>query len=111
MKGDLVVVSTFGGWAVLQMTATGKDEVTVKELKRHDGKDLSNYWGGMVPVGDYIYFAHTQAHQKDTSPFRRCALVGTVRLSGWRRTHRVEERIRLAAFMPMGCSTFSTKMV
>ena len=59
VKGDRVVVSTDGGWAVLQMMPTGRDEVTVKELKRYGGKELSNHWGGMVPVGDCIYFAHT----------------------------------------------------
>jgi len=61
VKGDLVVASTDGGWAVLQMTAAGKDEVAVKELKRYGGKELGDYRGGMVPVGDCIYFAHTLA--------------------------------------------------
>jgi outer membrane protein assembly factor BamB len=69
VKGDLVVVSTFGGWAVLQMMAAGKDEVTVKELKRYDGKELSNYWGGMVPVGGCIYFAHTRRPKEGYKPF------------------------------------------
>lgn len=69
VKDDRVVVSTDGGWAVLQMMATGKDEVTAKELKRYDGKELSNYWGSMVPVGDCIYFAYARRPPESYLPF------------------------------------------
>jgi len=69
VQGDRVVVSTDGGWAVLQMMAAGRDAVTVTELKRHEGKELSNYWGGMVPVGDCIYFAQTRRPPEGYKPF------------------------------------------
>jgi outer membrane protein assembly factor BamB len=43
-----------GGSALLQLTASG-DKVSVKELKYYD-KNLQNHHGGMVLVGDYVYF-------------------------------------------------------
>ncbi|MCI0702335.1 MAG: PQQ-like beta-propeller repeat protein [Planctomycetia bacterium] len=57
VRDDLVWCSTGyrdGGSALLQMTA-GDDTVTVKELKYYDQK-LQNHHGGMVLVGDYVYF-------------------------------------------------------
>ncbi len=58
VKDDLVWCSTGygdGGSALLKMTAEGKDKVSVKELKYYD-KSLQNHHGGMVLVGDYVYF-------------------------------------------------------
>lgn len=61
IKGDLVWVSTAyrGGSALLQLVPEGKDKVTVKELKTYRS-DLMNHHGGMVLVGDYVYFGHAQ---------------------------------------------------
>jgi outer membrane protein assembly factor BamB len=44
-----------GGSALLKLTADGKDKVTAKEVKYYD-KSLQNHHGGMVLVGDYVYF-------------------------------------------------------
>ena len=57
-RNDLVWCSSGygdGGSALLKLTAEGKDKVSVKELKYYD-KALQNHHGGMVLVGDYIYF-------------------------------------------------------
>lgn len=61
IKGDLVWVSTAyrGGSALLQLIPDGKDKVTVKELKTYR-TNLMNHHGGMVLVGDHIYFGHGQ---------------------------------------------------
>ena len=67
VKGDLVFCSTGyppnGGAALLKMTAEG-DAVGVKELKFYKGGALQNHHGGMVAVGDTIYFGkdHGQGH-------------------------------------------------
>ena len=58
VKDDLVWCSSGygdGGSALLKMTAEGKDRVSVKELKYYD-QSLQNHHGGMVLVGDYVYF-------------------------------------------------------
>jgi outer membrane protein assembly factor BamB len=47
-----------GGAALLQLTAEGKDKVVAKELKYHAANDLQNHHGGMVLVGDHLYFGH-----------------------------------------------------
>ena len=62
VKDNLVWVSTSygGGAALIQLTAQGQDQVTVKELKGYKKPQLNNHHGGMVLVGDYIYFGHDQ---------------------------------------------------
>jgi outer membrane protein assembly factor BamB len=63
IKGDLVWFSTSypnGGSGLLQLIPKGKDKFDVKELKTYKKDDLSNHHGGMVLVGDYIYFGHDQ---------------------------------------------------
>jgi outer membrane protein assembly factor BamB len=57
VKGDLVWFSTSysGGSALLQLIPEGMDKVTVKELKTYR-RELMNHHGGMVLVGDHIYF-------------------------------------------------------
>jgi outer membrane protein assembly factor BamB len=47
-----------GGSALLQLTAEGKDKVTAKELKYYPSADVQNHHGGMVLVGDHVYFGH-----------------------------------------------------
>jgi hypothetical protein len=57
-KDDLVWCSTGyrdGGSALLKLTAEGKDKVTAKELKYYD-QSFQNHHGGMVLVGDHVYF-------------------------------------------------------
>jgi outer membrane protein assembly factor BamB len=62
VKDDLIWLSTSygGGSALLQLTPDGKDKMTVKELKTYKKPELNNHHGGMVLVGDYIYFGHDQ---------------------------------------------------
>ncbi|HEY1189417.1 MAG TPA: PQQ-binding-like beta-propeller repeat protein [Gemmata sp.] len=62
VKGDLVWVSTSygGGSALLQIVPKGKGEFEVKEVKAYRKPQLNNHHGGMVLVGDYIYFGHDQ---------------------------------------------------
>jgi outer membrane protein assembly factor BamB len=62
VKDDLVWVSTSysGGSALLQILSKSKDEFEVKEVKAYKKADLNNHHGGMVLVGDYIYFGHDQ---------------------------------------------------
>ena len=60
VKGDLVFCSTGygdGGSALLKMTVEG-DTVGVKELKYYKSGELQNHHGGMVAVGDTIYFGN-----------------------------------------------------
>src|SRR5262245_5423364 len=59
IKGDLVWLSTGynGGSALLRLSSEGEDKLTVKELKTYK-KELMNHHGGMVLVGDCIYFGH-----------------------------------------------------
>lgn len=65
VKDDLVFTSTGygdGGSALLKLKADSKGGVTADELKYYSSKELQNHHGGMVAVGDYIYFgnAHNQ---------------------------------------------------
>jgi len=59
VKDDLVWFSTSysGGAALLQLVPEGTDKVSVKIVKSYERK-LMNHHGGMVLVGDYIYFGH-----------------------------------------------------
>jgi outer membrane protein assembly factor BamB len=60
-RDDLVWCSTGyndGGSALLRMKADGKDKVTVTEVKRYRSDEIQNHHGGMVLVGDYVYFGH-----------------------------------------------------
>lgn len=61
VKGDLVWFSTSyqGGSALLQLVPGGTDKIDVKELKTYR-QELRNHHGGMVLVGDHIYFGHGQ---------------------------------------------------
>jgi outer membrane protein assembly factor BamB len=61
VKDDRVWVSTSynGGAALLQISPNG-DRFDVKELKAYKKPDLNNHHGGMVLVGDYVYFGHDQ---------------------------------------------------
>ncbi len=66
-RDDLVWCSTGygdGGSALLKINIEGSDSVTVKELKRYQSGELQNHHGGMILVGDYIYFgnAHNSGH-------------------------------------------------
>jgi outer membrane protein assembly factor BamB len=62
VKGDLVWVSTSynGGSALLQVVPTGAGGFGVKEVKAYRKPELNNHHGGMVLVGDHIYFGHNQ---------------------------------------------------
>lgn len=62
VKGDKVWVSCSygGGSALLQIVPKGKGEFEAKELKAYKKPELNNHHGGMVLVGDYIYFGHDQ---------------------------------------------------
>jgi outer membrane protein assembly factor BamB len=62
IKGDLVWVSTSynGGSALLQIVSKGKTDFEVKELKTYKKPELNNHHGGMILVGDYLYFGHNQ---------------------------------------------------
>jgi len=65
VKGDLVWVSTGygdGGSALLRISAAGKPE----ELKYYDSKELQNHHGGMVLVGDYVYFGNRHGNGHPT---------------------------------------------
>lgn len=64
VKGDLVWTATgyppAGGAALIQLVPNGPDKFTAKELKFYPSRDLMNHHGGMVLVGDYVYFGHGQ---------------------------------------------------
>jgi outer membrane protein assembly factor BamB len=62
VKGDFVWVSSSygGGAALLQITGKGKDSFAVKVVKSYAKPELNNHHGGMVLVGDNIYFGHDQ---------------------------------------------------
>jgi outer membrane protein assembly factor BamB len=66
VKGDRVWVSSSygGGSALLQLVPKAKDEFEAKELKAYKKPELNNHHGGMVLVGDYIYFGHDQNEGK-----------------------------------------------
>jgi outer membrane protein assembly factor BamB len=62
IKDDLVWLSTAyeGGSALLKLIPDGNGKMSVKELKTYNKSELKNHHGGMVLVGDYIYFGHDQ---------------------------------------------------
>ena len=62
VSGDKIWVSTSynGGSALLQITKKGNDEFEAKEVKAYKKPELNNHHGGMVLVGDYVYFGHNQ---------------------------------------------------
>lgn len=62
VKDDRVWVSTSygGGAALLQIVPAGGGAFEVKELKTYKKPELNNHHGGMVLVGDYVYFGHDQ---------------------------------------------------
>ncbi|MBP3957048.1 PQQ-like beta-propeller repeat protein [Gemmata sp. G18] len=62
VKGDKVWVSCSygGGAALLQIVPKGQGAFEAKELKAYKKPQLNNHHGGMVLVGDYIYFGHDQ---------------------------------------------------
>ncbi len=61
VRGDKVWVSTSynGGAALLQIAPKG-DGFEAKELKAYRKPELNNHHGGMVLVGDHVYFGHNQ---------------------------------------------------
>ena len=66
VKDDLVWCSTGyqdGGSALLKIKEDG-GTFTAEELKYYPSKELQNHHGGMVLVGDYVYFgnAHNNGH-------------------------------------------------
>jgi outer membrane protein assembly factor BamB len=62
VKGDKVWVSSSygGGAALLQIVPKAPGQYEVKELKAYKKPELNNHHGGMVLVGDYVYFGHDQ---------------------------------------------------
>ncbi len=63
VKGDKVWVSCSydkGGSALLQIVPKGKDAFEAKALKTYKKDDLNNHHGGMVLIGDHVYFGHNQ---------------------------------------------------
>jgi outer membrane protein assembly factor BamB len=61
VKGDHVWVSTsYGGGAALISIVRKGNEFDVKEIKAYKKPELNNHHGGMVLVGDYVYFGHNQ---------------------------------------------------
>ncbi|MFO0824988.1 MAG: PQQ-binding-like beta-propeller repeat protein [Gemmataceae bacterium] len=66
-RDDLVWCSTGygdGGSALLKIKADSKTAVSVTEVKRYSSGELQNHHGGMVLVGDHVYFgnAHNNGH-------------------------------------------------
>ena len=66
-RDDLVWCSTGygdGGSALLKIKPEGTEAASVEELKRYKSGELQNHHGGMVLVGDYVYFgsAHNSGH-------------------------------------------------
>jgi outer membrane protein assembly factor BamB len=60
-KNHVWVSSSYsGGAALLEISADGTDRFTVKELKKYSKPELNNHHGGMVQVGEYVYFGHNQ---------------------------------------------------
>ena len=60
VKDDRVWVSCSynGGAALLQIASKGKDAFEVKEVKTYRSQQLNNHHGGMVLIGDHVYFGH-----------------------------------------------------
>ena len=59
-RSRLVSTSYSGGAALLQIVPKRLEKFTVKELKTYAKPELNNHHGGMVLVGDYLYFGHDQ---------------------------------------------------
>jgi outer membrane protein assembly factor BamB len=61
-RGDKVWFSTSygGGSALLQLTPDGTDNFHVKVLKTYEFAELNNHHGGVILLGDYLYFGHDQ---------------------------------------------------
>jgi outer membrane protein assembly factor BamB len=62
VKGNKVWVSCSydkGGSALLEI-AKNDGKFSAKAVKTHQKKELNNHHGGMVLVGDYVYFGHEQ---------------------------------------------------
>jgi outer membrane protein assembly factor BamB len=65
VKDDKVWVScSYGGGAALLQIVPKGDGFEAKELKAYKKPDLNNHHGGMVLVGDHIYFGHDQNNGK-----------------------------------------------
>jgi outer membrane protein assembly factor BamB len=65
VKDDKVWVSCSynppgAGSALLQIVSKGAGDFDVKEIKTHKKPEANNHHGGMVLVGDYVYFGHDQ---------------------------------------------------
>jgi outer membrane protein assembly factor BamB len=62
VKDNRVWVSTSygGGAALLEIVPAGSGKFDVKELKAYPAGELNNHHGGMVLVGDFVYFGHGQ---------------------------------------------------
>lgn len=62
VKDDKVWVSCSygGGAALLQIVPKGTDGFEAKELKAYKKPELNNHHGGMLLVGDHVYFGHNQ---------------------------------------------------
>ncbi len=65
VRDDRVWVScsysaTTGGAALLQIESKGNGAFEAKEIKSYAKPQLNNHHGGMVLVGDYVYFGHDQ---------------------------------------------------
>jgi outer membrane protein assembly factor BamB len=62
VSGDKVWVSCSygGGSALLQIVSTSTGQFEAKELKAYKKPELNNHHGGMVLVGDHVYFGHDQ---------------------------------------------------
>ncbi len=59
-KNHVWVSSSYTGGSALLEIQGEKDTFTVKELKKYTKPELNNHHGGMVQVGEYVYFGHDQ---------------------------------------------------
>jgi outer membrane protein assembly factor BamB len=61
-QGNSVWVSTSygGGSALLEIEKKSTDEFEAKEIKAYKKPELNNHHGGMILLGDKIYFGHDQ---------------------------------------------------
>ena len=60
-RDDLVWCSTGygdGGSALLKIKVDGSESASVEELKHYKSGELQNHHGGMILVGDYVYFGN-----------------------------------------------------
>lgn len=65
VKDDKVWVScSYGGGAALLQVVPKGAEFEVKEVKAYKKPELNNHHGGMVLVGDHVYFGHDQNNGK-----------------------------------------------